>query len=117
MNAPADEPAGNVEIVEIRTTFGSAADAEGCVRAVVRDRLAACGQIDGPISSTYWWQGEMQTATEWRCTFKTTVARSAACRAAIVAAHSYETPELLLVRATASAPYAAWVAASVGAAS
>lgn len=117
MNAPADEPSRDTEIVEIRTTFGSAADAEGCVRAMVRDRLAACGQIDGPISSTYWWQGEMHTATEWRCAFKTTVARSAACRAAIAAVHPYETPEVLLVRATASAPYAAWVAASVGAAS
>jgi periplasmic divalent cation tolerance protein len=117
MSVAAGEPSCDAEIVEIRTTFDSAAAAEACVTTVVRDRLAACGQIDGPISSTYWWQGRMETATEWRCAFKTTVARSAACRAAIVAAHPYETPELLLVRAGASAPYAAWVAASVGAAS
>lgn len=116
MNAPAG-PAHDAEIVEIRTTFGSAAAAEACVRTIVGERLAACGQIDGPISSTYWWQGRMETALEWRCAFKTTVARSAACREAIGAAHPYETPEVLLVQATASASYAAWVAASVGAAS
>ena len=65
MNAPAD-PGRDAEIVEIHTTFGSAAAAEACVTAIVGDRLAACGQIDGPISSTYWWQGRLETATEWR---------------------------------------------------
>jgi periplasmic divalent cation tolerance protein len=102
------------EIVEIRTTFDAAAAAETGATTVVRDRLAACGQIDGPIRSTYRWQGAVETATEWRCTFKTTVARSAACQAAIAAAHSYETPEIILVRAIASPAYAAWVRASVG---
>lgn len=102
------------EIVEIRTTFDSAAAAESCVATIVRDRLAACGQVDGPIRSTYRWQGVVETATEWRCTFKTTVARAPACRDAIAAAHPYETPELILVRATASPAYAAWVRASVG---
>ncbi|MFN9368231.1 MAG: divalent-cation tolerance protein CutA [Planctomycetia bacterium] len=107
-------PPGGIEIVEICTTFGSADAAEACAQALVRDRLAACGQVDGPIRSTYWWQGKVETATEWRCTFKTTVARAAACRDAITAAHPYETPELLFIRALAAPAYAAWVAASVG---
>lgn len=117
MNAPDHGAARDAEIVEIRTTFGSAAAAEACVTAIVRDRLAACGQIDGPIHSTYWWQGRMETATEWRCTFKTSVTRATACRDAIAAAHPYETPELLLVRVTAAPAYAAWVDTSVGGAS
>jgi len=87
-------PPGGIEIVEICTTFGSADAAEACAQALVRDRLAACGQVDGPIRSTYWWQGKVETATEWRCTF--------------------ETPELLFIRALAAPAYAAWVAASVG---
>lgn len=102
------------EIVEIRTTFGSAEAAEACVTAIVRDRLAACGQIDGPLRSVYRWRGAVETATEWRCTFKTTLSRATACRAAIVASHPYETPEILLVRATATPAYADWVDASTG---
>lgn len=106
-------PAAAAEIVEIRTTFGSAEAAAACVTAIVGERLAACGQVDGPIRSTYWWQGAVETATEWRCTFKTTATRSAACRDAIVAAHPYETPELLLARVTADPGYAAWLRASL----
>ena len=102
------------EIVEIRTTFGAEDEAVACVTALVRDRLAACGQIDGPIRSVYRWQGAVETATEWRCTVKTTVARAAACRAAVAAVHPYETPELLTARVHAAPAYAAWLRDSVG---
>ena len=82
---------------------------------LVRDGLAACVQIDGPVCSTYIWKGRPETATEWRCTCKTTAARSAACAAAIAAGHAYETPEIIVAPITASTAYAAWVAASVAA--
>ena len=72
-------------------------------------------QIDGPVCSTYIWKGRPETATEWRCTCKTTAARSAAFAAAIAAGHAYETPEIIVAPITASTAYAAWVAASVAA--
>lgn len=114
---PGGGPPTDSEIIEIRTTFGSADAADACVTAIVRDRLAACGQIDAPTRSIYRWRGVVETATEWRCTFKTTVARATACRDAIAAVHPYETPELLLTRTTAAPAYAAWVRDCVGDAS
>lgn len=113
MSVP-DRPVFSNEIVEIRTTFGSAEAAEACVTAIVRDRLAACGQIDGPLRSIYRWRGAVETATEWRCTFKTTLSRATACRDAIAVSHPYETPEILLVRTTATPAYADWVDACTG---
>lgn len=110
MAEPMEEPT----IVEIRTTFGDRAAAEACAGMLVRGRLAACVQIDGPVVSTYVWRDAVETADEWRCTCKTTPGRASACRAAIVAAHPYDLPEVVEVRLGASAAYADWVRESVG---
>lgn len=100
-------------IVEIRTTFGDRAVAEECAARLVRERLAACVQIDGPIASTYAWRGAVETSVEWRCTCKTTTGRAAACRAAIVGSHPYELPEIVEAAVVAEPAYAEWIRASV----
>lgn len=114
MAHPIPEPA-DATVVEIRTTLGDRAAADALAARLVGGRLAACVQIDGPIASTYAWRGAVETAEEWRCTCKTTAARADACRAAILAAHPYDTPEIIAATVAASAAYAAWVAESVGA--
>jgi periplasmic divalent cation tolerance protein len=115
MPHPADAPllvdAGAV--VELRTTFSCRDRAAACARHLIERRLAACVQIEGPVTSIYRWQGVMETAEEFRCTCKTSVARAAACTAAILGMHEYATPELLVVAARASPAYAAWVQAEV----
>ena len=100
-------------VAEIRTTFAARAAAEACANRLVAARLAACVQIDGPVHSTYRWQGEVETAEEWRCTCKTTPARAEACVAAIIATHAYANPEVLVRQATTTPAYAAWVRESV----
>lgn len=100
-------------IVEVRTTFAGRTEAEACAALLVERRLAACVQIDGPVTSVYRWKAAVETATEWRCTCKTTASRRAACVAAITAAHGYETPEVLVSPVEAGEAYAAWVRESV----
>lgn len=111
---PEESPAPGATLVEIRTTFPDRAAAAACAERLVRDRLAACVQVDGPVASTYAWHGALEQAEEWRCTCKTTAGRAPACRAALTATHPYEVPELIESVVTASAAYAAWVSASVG---
>jgi len=103
----------NDGLVEIRTTFPNRDAAAACARRVVSKRLAACGQVEGPVASTYRWRGGVEAAEEWRSTFKTTASRSAACIAAVAAGHPYDNPELLVVEVAASPAYAAWVRESV----
>ena len=100
-------------IVELRTTFARREDAVACAERLVRERLAACVQMDGPITSVYRWDGVVETAEEYRFTCKTSRARAAACMAAIGATHSYQTPELIVSDVLASPAYAAWVRSSV----
>jgi len=114
--APSEEsPASGATLVEIRSTFPDRAAAAACGERLVRERLAACVQVDGPVASVYAWRGSVERAEEWRCICKTTPGRAAACRAAIAATHPYEVPELIEAVVTASAAYAAWVRESVAA--
>ena len=111
-NQPGCELPGG-RLVEIRTTCPSREVAESLAARLVRDRLAACVQVDGPVRSTYAWRGAVETADEWRCTCKTTAARAATCAEAIAAGHPYETPEIIMAPIEAAEAYAAWVRSSV----
>jgi periplasmic divalent cation tolerance protein len=101
------------ELISITTTFSSREAAEACGRRLVESRLAACVQVEGPITSLYRWQGTVETAVEWRCACKTTGEREAECVAAIVAAHEYDTPQIAVARLAGSPAYAAWIRESV----
>jgi periplasmic divalent cation tolerance protein len=79
-------------------------------RMAVEQRLAACAQVSGPITSTYRWAGEITSAPEWVCTMKTTSDRLVPLFAALRHAHSYEVPEIVAVPLVAGDPdYLAWV--------
>ncbi|MEV5970878.1 divalent cation tolerance protein CutA [Streptomyces sp. NPDC051921] len=97
-------------IVTVRTTTDARAKADALARGAVEARLAACAQVSGPTTSVYHWRGAIETAEEWQVEFKTTEARYPALEAHLLAAHDYETPEILATRVTrAGADYARWV--------
>ena len=92
------------------TDAREAADALG--RIAVEARVAACAQVVGPITSTYWWEGKIETAEEWQVTFKTTTQRYAALEENIRAHHSYDVPEILCTPVMAGNPaYLEWLTA------
>lgn len=59
------------EYIEVHTTIDSREAAQKIADALVSQRLAACVQVSGPITSTYWWEGKMEQAQEWVCSAKT----------------------------------------------
>lgn len=97
------------DVIAITTTFSTREAADACGRSLVETGLAACVQIDGPLTSVFRWQGVVETAVEWRCTCKTTPAREAECVAAVGRLHDYATPQITVARLTAATGYAAWV--------
>ncbi|MFE5947756.1 divalent cation tolerance protein CutA [Streptomyces sp. NPDC056480] len=97
-------------IVTVRTTTDARAKADALARGAVEARLVACAQISAPVTSVYHWQGAIETTEEWEVVFKTTEARYPALEAHLLAAHDYETPEILATRVTrVSEGYARWV--------
>lgn len=102
------------EVIQVFTTVDTGEAAETIARVLVERRLAACAQVIGPLRSTYWWEGEIETAEEWLCLIKTTGSAYAALEEAIRAQHPYDVPEILAVPVTAgNASYLAWVQARV----
>ncbi|CAM5564853.1 divalent-cation tolerance protein CutA [Streptomyces atroolivaceus] len=96
----------------VLTTTDSEEKARTLARGAVDARLAACAQIPGPVTSVYRWQGVIETGEEWQVLFKTTAERYDELEAHLVAAHDYETPEIIAVPVVrGSERYLAWVSA------
>ena len=96
--------------IQVVTTTDSKEDAQRISRVIVELRLAACVQVLGPIVSTYWWQGKMETAEEWLCVIKTREERYAALEAAITEIHTYDIPEILATPiVSGNEAYLAWL--------
>lgn len=98
------------DFIQVFTTTETKAEAEEIARTLVDRQLAGCVQIVGPISSTYRWQGAVETAEEWLCLIKAGRAVYAELEAAIKEVHPYDTPEILAVPVAAgSNDYLAWL--------
>jgi periplasmic divalent cation tolerance protein len=85
------------DAIQVVTTTATKSDAQAIATAVVGKRLAACAQIIGPITSTYWWQGNIETAEEWLCIMKSRQDLYDELEKAIRQAHPYDVPEILAV--------------------
>lgn len=64
---------------------------------LVEERLVACAQVLGPVSTTYRWKGQVERAQEWYCHLKTTLERLPALQARIRELHPYDVPEIIAV--------------------
>ena len=102
------------EIVLILTTVPDGFDSGALARDLVEGGLAACVSVLPVQTSTYRWQGAIETAEERQLVIKTTSGRVPAVRQALAGRHPYDVPEFLVVRADADEVYARWVRGSVG---
>ena len=83
------------EYIQAITTTEIKEDAQKIVSTVLEKKLAACAQIIGPITSTYWWKGKIETSEEWLCVMKTKANLYEELEKAIRQVHPYEVPEIL----------------------
>jgi periplasmic divalent cation tolerance protein len=102
------------DAIQVITTLDSQEAAGRMARELVARRLAACVQVAGPITSTYRWQGKIETSQEWACLIKTQGSKYAALEAAIRELHSYDVPEILATAIVAAGrDYLDWLAAEL----
>lgn len=88
--------------------------AAGLARALVEERLAACGNVVPGLRSIYRWEGQVHDEAECLLVLKTTRARFEALREAVLRLHPYQVPEVLALPVEAgSAAYLAWLSAQV----
>ncbi len=98
----------------VTTTTGDHSTAQRIATELVDRKLAACVQTSGPITSTYRWQGKVETSEEWICTAKTVKEHFPEIESLIGKLHPYDTPELIGTPIVhASAAYEKWLRAEV----
>ena len=98
------------ETLIVLTTWPDAESARAAARALVDEGLAACGNIVPGVESIYRWEGAVETSAEALAIFKTTVACYAQLETRIKVLHTYEVPEIVVLRVTGGLPaYLRWI--------
>jgi len=104
-----------LDVVILTTTFPTAERSEVFIRSLVAEGLAACVHCLPAGTSTYRWEGKVETASEVTLVIKTVREHADAVARRVHDEHPYELPELLAVPVSGgSKDYLDWVQAQVG---
>jgi periplasmic divalent cation tolerance protein len=98
------------EYLQVQTTTDSRTEAMELARAAVESRLAACAQVAGPVTSTYWWDEGVERAEEWLIMLKLPADTYEQLVALLTERHSYDEPEIIATPIIAgSETYLTWI--------
>ncbi|MBI3686069.1 MAG: divalent-cation tolerance protein CutA [Actinobacteria bacterium] len=106
---------GDPRVWLVTSTVPTRADAVDLARAVVRERLAASAEVNGPTVSIFWHLGELGEGEEWRVVARTGTATRDALTARLAEMHPWENPEIsAMPLAWCPDAYAEWVERATG---
>ena len=96
-------------IIVIVTT-ASKQEAENIAQQLLKQRLIACANITGPVSSLFHWSGKPEKAEEYLIFMKSRKDLFDKLAETVKALHSYEVPEILALPVVdGSKEYLAWL--------
>ena len=94
----------------VYVTVPSREEARKIAGAVVGERLAACANIHGEMTSLYWWDGKIQRDGETLMIMKTPARNVKKLLKRVKQLHSYSVPEFLTLAPLEGNPdYLNWV--------
>ncbi len=100
--------------VVVFMTASDKKEASKIVRRLLNERLIACANIVGPVSSLFWWEGKIDEASEFLVIMKSRKDLFKRLCERVKETHSYEVPEVLELPITEGLPsYLEWVSASL----
>jgi len=95
----------------VLVTAPDAETAARIARALVEERLAACGNVVDGVRSIYRWEGEVEDAREALLILKTRAEVFERLRDRVLEMHPYECPEVLRLDVADGLPaYLGWIA-------
>ncbi len=98
----------------IITTVAKEEDANKLAHLAIEKNMAACAQIQAECLSTYRWQGQIETATEYPVHFKTNEANKQALMSLLKQNHPYDVPEIICIKVDeVESDYADWLNAQI----
>lgn len=84
-------------IIMIVVTTSSKQEAKKIIQYLLNKRIIACGNIIGPISSSYWWKGNIEESEEFLLFMKSKMSLFKKIENEILKIHSYEIPEIVVL--------------------
>ncbi len=100
--------------IQITTTNDDKQELELIAKFLIDEKLVACCQILGPITSLYRWNNSIEHSDEWICLIKTEDSLYDAVEIAIRQHHHYENPEIIATQIVrGSAGYLSWLSDNV----
>jgi periplasmic divalent cation tolerance protein len=94
----------------IITTAPKREDAKKLADLAIDKNIAACAQIQAECISTYRWQGQIETSTEYPVHFKTNASNKNALISLLKQNHPYDVPEIICIKLDdVESDYADWL--------
>jgi periplasmic divalent cation tolerance protein len=98
----------------VYVTVSSKVEAEKITHILLEERLIACANILGPVSSYFHWEGKIDLAEEYLMIMKTRADLFVVLEKRVKVLHSYEVPEILAVPiVNGSVEYFDWIACTL----
>jgi periplasmic divalent cation tolerance protein len=102
------------ECIVVLVTAPDAEVGAGIARALVEEKLAACGNVVPGLRSIYRWQGKVEDASEALLVLKTTRERFKEVVDRVRALHPYDVPEVIALPVAAGYDeYLDWIVQSL----
>ncbi len=96
--------------IVVLITAGTETEAQRIRDVLLQARHASCVNILSKMSSTYWWQGRLESADEHLLIVKTTASRLRAIIDLAKQNHSYKVPEIIAIPIVGGNPdYLTWI--------
>ena len=95
-------------------TTATREEAEKIARNLLNQRLIACANMVGPVSSLFWWKEKISRENEFLVLMKTSTDLFEKLATTIKQMHSYEIPEIIAVPITkGEQTYLEWLSGSL----
>jgi periplasmic divalent cation tolerance protein len=100
--------------IVVLVTVGSKEEAEKISLQLLEEKLIACANVVGPVTSHFQWLGKIDRAEEFLVFLKSRIDLFDALSEKIKSLHSYEVPEILALPVVAgSKNYLSWLGDSL----
>jgi len=84
------------------------------VRCLLKEKLIACANIFGPVSSLFWWEGKIDEASEFLVFMKSRENLFEKLTRRVKELHSYQVPEIIALPIEKGLPsYLDWLSNSL----
>ena len=91
-------------------TCGSAREAKKISKALVAEKLAACVNVVGGVTSVFFWEGKAREEREWLLVIKSRASLTKKLTARVRKLHSYKVPEVITLDVAAGdSDYLKWL--------